>query len=142
MNPSLRIVVVGAGAIGGITAALLKKGGRDVTLVCKHQDVATLASGRGLHVTGVKGDFTVPVRAVAAVEELSGVFDAALIATKAYDMPEAARHLLPFLKPDSMVLSLQNGICTDALASPWAKPARWGASSAGAPPCARPASWK
>lgn len=112
----MRIVVVGAGAIGGITAALLRKGGLDVTLVCKHQEIATLASGRGLHITGVKGEMTVPIHAVAAIEELQGVFPLALIATKAYDMPASARALLPYLSSDAMVVSMQNGICTDALA--------------------------
>ena len=63
MDPSLRVVVIGAGAIGGITAALMRKGGVDVTLVCKHQNIATLAEGRGLHVTGHSGDLTVPVHA-------------------------------------------------------------------------------
>jgi len=116
MEPSMRIVVIGAGAIGGITAALLRKGGLDVTLVCKHQEIATLAAGRGLHITGVKGEMTVPVHAVAAIEELQGQYSLALIATKAYDMPASARALLPFLTPAAMVLSLQNGICTDALA--------------------------
>ena len=116
MESSLRIVVVGAGAIGGITAAFLKKDGYDVTLVCKHQEIATLSSGRGLHITGVRGDVTVAVPAVAAVEELTGMFNVALIATKAYDMPASAKHLLPYLTPDAFVLSLQNGICTDALA--------------------------
>ena len=117
MASSPRIVVVGAGAIGGITAALLKKNGYDVTLVCKHQDIATLANGRGLRITGVKGDMTVAVHAFAAIEELTGQFDVALIATKAYDMPTSARLLLPHLKDDAFVLSLQNGICTDALAA-------------------------
>ncbi|HNX62770.1 MAG TPA: 2-dehydropantoate 2-reductase [Candidatus Limiplasma sp.] len=117
MDQPMRVVVIGAGAIGGITAALMRKGGVDVTLVCKHQDIATLSEGRGLHITGYKGDFTIHVHAVAAIEELKGQFEVALIATKAYDMPAAARHLLPFLKTDSLVLSLQNGICTDALAA-------------------------
>jgi len=117
MDPSLRVVVIGAGAIGGITAALMRKGGVDVTLVCKHQNIATLAEGRGLHVTGHSGDLTVPVHAVAAIEELKGHYQIALIATKAYDMPAAARQLLPFLTPASLVVSLQNGICTDALAA-------------------------
>lgn len=112
----MRMVVIGAGAIGGITAALLRKGGLDVTLVCKHQEIATLASGRGLHITGVKGDKTVPIHAVAAIEELQGVFQLALIATKAYDMPASVRTLLPYLSPDALVVSMQNGICTDALA--------------------------
>lgn len=117
MDTSERIVVVGAGAIGGITAAYLKQGGLDVTLVCKHQAIATLAGGRGLHITGVKGEATVSVHAVAAVEELRGLFGVALIATKAYDMPATAKALLPFLTEDALVLSLQNGICTDALAA-------------------------
>ena len=116
MGFSPRIVVVGAGAIGGITAALLKKGGYDVTLVCKHQQIADLAHGRGLRVTGVQGNMTVTVHAVAAIEELRGAFDIALIATKAYDMPACAKALLPYLKEDSFVLGLQNGICTDVLA--------------------------
>ncbi|MDD3334672.1 MAG: ketopantoate reductase family protein [Eubacteriales bacterium] len=112
----LRIVVVGAGAIGGITAAFLQEGGADVTLVCKHQEIVELAVGKGLHVTGVKGEHQVSVKAVKTIDQLDGSFDAALIATKAYDMPQSAKELLPFLKPDSLVFSLQNGICTDALA--------------------------
>lgn len=117
MCTNLRIVVVGAGAIGGITAALMKQSGLDVTLVCKHQELANLINGRGLHVTGVKGEHTVPVHAVASIEELQGTFDLALIATKAYDMPASARLLLPHLQNHSLVFSLQNGICTDALAA-------------------------
>lgn len=114
---SIRIVVVGAGAIGGVTAAMMKQGGSDVTLVCKHQEIADIASGRGLHITGVRGEHTVHLNAVADIAELSGTYDVALIATKAYDMPACARALMPYLKEDSLVLSLQNGICTDALAA-------------------------
>ena len=114
---SERIVVIGAGAIGGITAALMKKAGEDVTLVCKHMDTADLANGRGLHVTGFAGDVTVPVHSVADIAELHGEFDLCLIATKAYDMPGCARSMLPLLRPDSLVVSMQNGICTDALSA-------------------------
>ncbi len=112
-----RIVVIGAGAIGGVTAALMAEAGLDVTLVCKHLEIASLAAGRGLHVTGFRGEHTTPVHSVADVAELSGLFDLCLIATKAYDMPDCARAMLPLLKPDSLVVSLQNGICTDALAA-------------------------
>lgn len=112
-----RIVIIGAGAIGGITAVLLKEAGQDVTLVCKHQEIADIAEGAGIKVTGVKGDHQTHMTAVASVPELSGEYDLALIATKAYDMPTTARELLPYLKDDALVLSLQNGICTDALAA-------------------------
>ena len=111
-----RIVVVGAGAIGGITAALMADRGLDVTLVCKHKDIASQAMGKGLHITGVKGDRYIKVNAVAAIGELMGLYDVCMIATKAYDMPGCAREMLPLLADDALVLSMQNGICTDALA--------------------------
>ena len=112
-----RIAVIGAGAIGGITAALMAEKGYDVWLVCKHMEIADLANGRGLRVRGYCGEHTVPVHSVAAVEELTDNFDLCLIATKAYDMPECAKAMLPLLRKDSLVVSMQNGICTDALAA-------------------------
>lgn len=111
-----RVAVIGAGAIGGITAAYMAQAGVDVQLVCKHMEIADLASGRGLHVTGFKGEHTIPVHAVASIAELHGQFDLCLIATKAYDMPDCAKEMLPLLKEDALVVSLQNGVCTDALA--------------------------
>ena len=64
------IAVVGAGAIGGVTAAFMKKAGRDPFLVCKHAEIADQVAARGLNVTGVKGDHLVPVRAVKAIDDL------------------------------------------------------------------------
>ena len=78
MNASRRIVVVGAGAIGGITAALMRKAGEDVTLVCKHPEVAALAANPGLRISGICGNQIIPVPAVATLDELTGTFDLAL----------------------------------------------------------------
>ena len=112
----MRIAVIGAGAIGGITAAFLKQGGCDVTLVAKHQEIVDRAKGEGLHITGVKGTQDIVVPAVCKIGELEGRFDAILIATKAYDMPQCAGEALPFLAEGGLFVSMQNGICTDALA--------------------------
>lgn len=90
---SLRIAMIGAGAIGGITAAHMKQAGYDVHLVCKHDEIARLTRERGLHITGVHGEKQVQIPAVATIEELQGTFDLCLIATKAYDMPEAAAQM-------------------------------------------------
>jgi 2-dehydropantoate 2-reductase len=111
-----RFVVVGPGAIGGATAALLARAGNDVTLVCKDPALAARVTKEGLRIRGARGDASVRMPAVAAVESLTGEFDYALIAVKAPDLPDAARRLLPFLRPDSLVVSMQNGICVDALA--------------------------
>lgn len=116
MRKDMSIAVIGAGAIGGITAAYLTKAGYDVEIVCKYPDKAQQAKTKGLHIVGVRGEHYVPMKAVAKVDELSGSKDIVLIVTKAYDMPEAARDVLPFLKDDSLVVSMQNGICVEALA--------------------------
>jgi 2-dehydropantoate 2-reductase len=111
-----KITVIGAGAIGGITAAFIKKAGWAPILVCKHQETANLSMSPGMHITGIKGDHTISLKAVENISDLSGHQDLIFLATKANDCLEAAQALLPFLKPESMVVSLQNGICEDALA--------------------------
>lgn len=110
------IVVIGAGAIGGICAAYIAKAGYDVQLVCKHEDKAQRCSREGIHITGLRGEQYVKLKAVANIAQLSGKPDIVLIVTKAYDMPDVARSILPFLKADSLVVSMQNGICVEALA--------------------------
>jgi 2-dehydropantoate 2-reductase len=111
-----RIAVVGAGAVGGITAALLKRGGYDVEVVCKYPDLAQKIRTEGLHVTGVRGDFRMPLPAVAEIEGLLGEKDLVFLATKATAMLAAAARLKPLLGRDTLVVSLQNGICEPALA--------------------------
>jgi 2-dehydropantoate 2-reductase len=110
------IVVVGAGAIGGVTAAFIKLKGWDPEIVCKHQETADKISGRGLQITGLRGKHTVQMKAVKDISDLSGQKDLLFLATKAGDCLNAARDLLPHLGPDSMVVSLQNGICEEDLA--------------------------
>lgn len=113
------IAVIGAGAIGGATAALIAKNGYKVEIVCKYSDLAKKIKSEGLHIFGVgaQGDHRVIMDAVPKVSELSGKKDIVFLATKATDMVEAAEELLPFLNEDSVVVSLQNGICEDKLAS-------------------------
>lgn len=116
MRKHLSIAVIGGGAIGGITAAYLKNAGLDVELVCKYPEKAEQVKTKGLHIVGVRGEHYVSMNAVADVEQLSGKKDIVFIVTKAYDMPDAARRVLPLLKDDSLVVSMQNGICVEAMA--------------------------
>ena len=114
-NGTPRLGVVGAGAIGGITAAVLAQSGWNPEVVCKNDDIVSAALDRGLRVYGLKGDHRVRVRAVRAVEDLSGPKDVVLVATKAADTRRTAEDLLPFLTPQSLVVSLQNGMCEEIL---------------------------
>lgn len=116
MTRPARIAVVGAGAIGGVTAAYLARAGHDPDVVCKHQETVDLARSRGLHVFGVRGEDHVRVAAVRSIADLAEPKDLVLLATKATDCVNAAQELLPFLHAQSMVVSLQNGICEHAIA--------------------------
>ena len=112
----MRILIVGAGAIGGVTAARMARGGEDVTLLVHSAAMAERIRSHGLELTGIWGTDTVPLPAYHDPAELTGQFDCILLVTKAYDMPPAARALLPFLKEDGLAVSMQNGVCTDLLA--------------------------
>jgi len=114
-SSELKLAVIGAGAIGGTTAAFLKKGGWDPILVCKHADSLAQIERQGLQIYGLKGEHTVALRAVQTVADLPRDLDVVFHATKANDCEAAARELIPHLKPDSQLVSLQNGICEDAL---------------------------
>lgn len=113
----LKFLVIGAGAVGGITAALLRKNGINVEIVCKHADYASLISETGISVTGACGDFTVKIPAVASVSQVKEEKDIVLLAIKATDIMEVARSIDVILKKDGFLISLQNGICEDDLAS-------------------------
>ncbi len=115
-NKQPGIVMIGAGAIGGTTAAFMKQAGWELEMVCKHQETVDRISKQGFHITGMKGEHTVRMKAVKDISDLSGSIDFVFLATKATDCLNAARDLLPVLGPDSTVISLQNGICEEALA--------------------------
>ena len=112
-----RILVVGAGAVGGLTAALMRKRGYRVALVCKYMATADIANGRGIRITGVLGDHLITVPSVADPVELQDMYDLCFIATKAYDLTEAARSVLPYLKKDALVATMQDGMAMEELAA-------------------------
>ncbi len=115
LNKDSGIAVVGAGAIGGVTASFLQQSGWNPEVVCKHQEIVNLAVKEGFHITGVKGEHVVRLNAVKNISDMSSKKDLLLLATRAADCLPAADDLIDFLKPNSVVVSLQNGICEDAL---------------------------
>lgn len=115
-NKDLSFLVVGAGAIGGITAALLKKKGYDVEIVCKYDEYASLISLYGIEVDGVCGKFKIAMPAYTTINEVKTKKDVVLHATKTNDITESAHLIKNILKDDGLVVSLQNGICEDKLA--------------------------
>lgn len=112
----LKTAVIGAGAIGGLSAAFLQEAGQTVEVICNHEDVAEKLRNEGLRYSGLKGEGHVRLQAVHGAENLSFTPDVVLLATKATECEAAAQDLAVFLGPDSLVVSLQNGICEYRLA--------------------------
>lgn len=110
------ITVVGAGSIGGVVAAVLHRRGIGVELVCRREEQAVTIRSEGLELTGRLGSFRARVPAVSTVDALQGRKEIVFLATKAQDMLAPARQLLPYLAPESVVVSLQNGVSVDPLA--------------------------
>ncbi len=106
---SPRMLVWGAGAIGGTIGAYLLRDGFDVTFVDVAADHVQAMSDRGLSITGPFGDFNVTAPAFTP-ETLKGQWDTILLCTKAQHTAAAAQALAPHLSPDGVVVSIQNGL--------------------------------
>jgi len=113
----MRVLVVGAGAVGGYFGTLLARGGHDVTFVARGANLAALRA-QGLRVE--LGSETLHLERPAAVEDPAEAPppDLVLICVKSYDTAGVATALRPAVRPETIVLSLQNGVENeDALAS-------------------------
>jgi 2-dehydropantoate 2-reductase len=114
---SMKIAIVGPGAIGSLFAGMLSRGGHEVWLLDRQPDRARLISRRGIWISGVTGEFNAHVRVTVDPEE-AGTAGLVLIAVKSYDTEQAARSAEPLMGPESVALSLQNGLGNiDALVS-------------------------
>jgi 2-dehydropantoate 2-reductase len=106
----MRVLVMGAGGVGGYFGARLARVGHEVTFVARGAHLAAMQE-RGLEVRDRDEVYRLePTRAVGSPEQAEGAFDLVLFAVKGYDTPTAAAALRPALGPQTMVLTLQNGI--------------------------------
>jgi 2-dehydropantoate 2-reductase len=104
-----RILIWGAGAIGGSAGAWLKRAGHDVTFVDVVPDHVTAIRRDGLRITGPVEEFTVAAPALSP-DEVSGTWQRIFLAVKAQHTEAATRALTLHLAQDGYVLSLQNGL--------------------------------
>lgn len=104
----MRIVIVGAGAIGGFIGARLTRAGTDVALLARGAHLRAILEG-GLSVRSPEGDFSVRPEATDDLAVTRGA-DVLLLALKAHSLPAIAPRLEPLLGPDTVVVSMQNGL--------------------------------
>ncbi len=105
----MKIAVMGTGGVGGYFGGLLARAGHNVTFVARGAHLEAIRE-RGLRVESSNdGAFTVSGNAVADTTE-AGEQELVLFTVKMYHNPAAIEATRPMLGPDSLVLTLQNGI--------------------------------
>src|SRR5271168_3157385 len=119
----MRILVVGAGALGGYFGGRLLAAGRDVTFLVRERRAAQLAK-TGLVIKSKLGDAALPNPPTVMADRLREPFDLILLSCKAYDLAAAADSFAPAVGPNTAILPVLNGMAhLDYLAE------RFGASS-------------
>lgn len=111
----MELVIVGAGAIGGITGAYLARAGHRVLLVDREADHVEAIKRDGLQIGGIS-EFTVRIPA-ALPRETAGPVRALVLAVKTLHTREALEPFVPRLASDGFVLSMQNGLEEEKIAA-------------------------
>jgi 2-dehydropantoate 2-reductase len=110
----MKIVIMGAGAIGSLYGGLLHlKGGHKVILVGREYHIESIQS-RGLQLRGVLGDYDIKLDSTTEPCDIKDV-DFIFLTTKTYDTTNAAECVRPMVKDGAYVIVLQNGIGTEQI---------------------------
>jgi 2-dehydropantoate 2-reductase len=105
----MRVLVVGAGAIGGYFGGRMLQGGRDVTFLVRPKRASELASA-GLVIKSPNGDVTLKNPPTAQADTIKGAFDVVLLSCKAYDLDDAINSFAPAIGPNTSVIPMLNGM--------------------------------
>lgn len=120
MTDGKRILIMGAGGIGGVVGGLLSKGGHDITLVDQWVENVEAIKKNGLTVETRWDTYQTHPRAL-HLYELQGEdepFDIAFIAVKSYDTDWATMFVKPYVHPEhGIFVDFQNGINDERVAA-------------------------
>jgi 2-dehydropantoate 2-reductase len=105
----MRILVVGAGAIGGYFGGRLLQAGRDVTFLVRSRRSAELASA-GLVIKSPNGDATLRDPPAVQADMLAEKFDVVLLSCKAFDLDDAIKSFAPAVGPNTAIIPMLNGM--------------------------------
>jgi 2-dehydropantoate 2-reductase len=115
----MRILIMGSGGVGGFFGAKLVKGGADVTFVARGAHLAAMRE-HGLTIESTDPAQSMHIPTVVVTDDPSTVdpVDLILFAVKLWDTEAAARQLRPVMRPDTALISFQNGVQKDEMLRP------------------------
>ena len=103
------IAVMGAGGVGGYFGGLLARDGHNVTFIARGAHLEVIRRDGLRVISGNDGDFTVAGNATDDPES-AGPQELVLFTVKMYDNDAAIHAIAPLVGPDTIILTLQNGI--------------------------------
>ena len=106
----MKIAVIGAGAMGSIYAGLMADAGYEVWAIDLWADHVAAMATTGLRVEGASGDRIVTTVNASTDFADAGACDLYIIATKASGVEGAAKAISEIARPDSLILTIQNGL--------------------------------
>ncbi len=104
----MKILVLGAGAVGGYFGGRLAEAGADVSFFVRERRAAQLAKD-GLVVKSAFGDIQIPAKTYTD-GQIDQAFDMVILTNKSYDLESSMDAIAPAVGPDSAVLPLLNGL--------------------------------
>jgi 2-dehydropantoate 2-reductase len=106
----MKIAIFGVGAMGSVYAGLMAEAGHEIWAVDIWQDHVDAINQSGLRVEGASGDRVVQgIRATSNAQDV-GDCDLYVLATKASGVGPAAKMIAPLMGPESIVITIQNGL--------------------------------
>jgi len=106
----MKVAIFGVGAMGSVYAGLMAEAGHETWAVDIWQEHVDAINRAGLRVEGASGDRVVQgIHATSNAREV-GQCDLYVLATKASGVGPAARDIAPLMGPESMVITIQNGL--------------------------------
>jgi 2-dehydropantoate 2-reductase len=116
---SQHILIEGIGGIGGVVAGRLIQAGYDVTLVTANPQITEALNTHGLRLITPEGTTAIRAKAYTILADLPAGehFDAVYLLMKANTVVEAAKQTVPLLTSDGYMVTFQNGIVEDAVAT-------------------------
>src|SRR6201995_2893706 len=105
----MRVLIVGAGAIGGYFGGRMLQAGRDITFLVRPKRASELASA-GLVIKSPNGDVTLKNPPTVQADALREKFDVVLLSCKAFDLDDAIKSFAPAVGPKTSIITLLNGM--------------------------------
>jgi 2-dehydropantoate 2-reductase len=105
----MRVLIVGAGAIGGYFGGRMLQAGRDITFLVRSRRASELAAV-GLVIKSPNGDVTLKNPPVIQADTIKDKFDAVLLSCKAYDLDDAIKSFAPAVGEKTAIIPLLNGM--------------------------------